>query len=440
VSDFVIVRPLLALALAQLVGALLRAAPAFARGQEAPGHARRAFLAALASPASALVALALTYGASLGLAGAPLVAALAAALLWPLRSDEPEEIAALPRPVAFTCAGVLAAVLARPMVPTCWDEFVWLGKARFESEGFGAGVRAALDPAAHLMPPGYPTLWPAASGWLALGADDLGAITGGASTLVALAVALFLERAARAVRAAEGAEEGSASLGLFRGAALAIAAPIVLVHLRTTYVDLPLGLLGAALFFELAASSASPSPVVAASLAVALVGIKDEGAAHLAAAVLGAAYARGVRLRDLPRAFAFTVGAGAVALGTWQLLVSAHGIGRDHGGFSPAISWAARLPLLLAAHATELTSWGLVWPAVVVAGVHARRERPARAIGIALAVNLACVAAMLAFGPPRVRAFAENGTLLNRVLVQLWPLGAALVLEAARGVRRPSRP
>ncbi len=439
----VLARPLVALTLAQLVGALLRVAPALARGQGAQGHARRALLAALASPASAVVAIAFAYGASLGLAGAPLLAALAAALLWPLRSGEPEEIASLPRPVALACAGVLAAVLARPMVPTYWDEFVWLGKARFESEGFGMGVRAALDPAAHLMPPGYPTLWPAASGWLALGADDLGAITGGASVLVALAFAIVLERvatSAHAARAPEPAVAETESLGLFLGATLAIAAPLVLVHLRTTYVDLPLGLLGAALFFELAAPGAGPSPIVAASLAATLVGIKDEGAAHLGAAVLGAAYARGGRLRDLPRAFLFAIGAGAVALGTWQLLVSAHGIGRDHGGFSPAFSWAAHLPLLLAAHATELTSWGLVWPAVVVAGVHARTLRPARALVLALVVNLACVAAMLAFGPPRVRAFAENGTLLNRVLVQLWPLGAALVLEAARGVRRPSRP
>ena len=50
---------------------------------------------------------------------------------------------------------------------------------------------------------------------------------------------------------------------------------------------------------------------------------------------------------------------------------------------------------------------------------------------------------MLVAGPPRVRAFAENGTLLNRVLVQLWPLAVALLLAALEtddeGAREPAR-
>jgi hypothetical protein len=421
-------RSFLALALAQLAGALLRALPSLVRGRS-PRHA---LAAPLTAPTSALVALALLHGASLGLAGTPLLLALVAALAWPLRSGEDEAIPSVSKHGLALAAVLFVALVARPLVPTSWDEFVWLGKARFESEGFGAGVRAALEPHAHLMPPGYPTLWPAASGWLALGADDLAALTAGATVVVFLAFVTFGERLlAGRTFAASGATR-------FLGVSLVIAAPLVIVHARTTYVDLPLGLLGAALFLELAA--ATPSPAVAASLAVILVGLKDEGAAHLLASLLGALAARAPSATKRSHALAFAALAGVLTLVTWQALVSAHGIGRDHGGFTPNLRWALALPLLVAKHAFEITSWGFFWPAALAAAFVAHREARARAVLVALAINLACVVAMLVVGPPRVRAFAENGTLLNRVLVQLWPLAVALVLEAVTPVRRPSRP
>ena len=43
-------------------------------------------------------------------------------------------------------------------------------------------------------------------------------------------------------------------------------------------------------------------------------------------------------------------------------------------------------------------------------------------------------AAALLSGPERVRVFAENGTLLNRLLLQLWPC-AALVVWRTLSVR-----
>ncbi len=425
-------RPLLALALAHLTGSLLRALPSLMRGRAL----REALVGPVTSPASALVAVALLHGASLGLAGAPLAVALVAALLVPLRTHEHEVFPAPERNSWVLAAALLLAILARPMVPTCWDEFVWLGKARFESEGFGAGVRAALDPSAHLMPPGYPTLWPAAAGWLALGADDLGALTAGASLLVFLTLVTFGERLERACA------EVPRRPDFFLAVGIVLAAPLVLVHARTTYVDLPLGLLGAALFLEIA--SARPSAIVAASLATLLVGLKDEGAAHLLAALVAGAFARPSPRTRPPHALLLAIATGTLALVTWQALVSAHGIGRDHGGFAPNLAWIASLPLLLVRHASEITSWGLFWPAVVAFAVAGRHDRRTRALLLALAVNLLCVFAMLVAGPPRVRAFAANGTLLNRVLVQLWPLAVALLLTSpprgTREVRRPSLP
>jgi hypothetical protein len=55
---------------------------------------------------------------------------------------------------------------------------------------------------------------------------------------------------------------------------------------------------------------------------------------------------------------------------------------------------------------------------------------PARALRVLLLGNLAFTLAALLVGPERVRVFAENGTLLNRYLVQLWPAAALLLLSA----------
>jgi hypothetical protein len=249
---------------------------------------------------------------------------------------------------------------------------------------------------------------------------------------VLVAATAFIEALARATRPRDPS-------GYFLTGCILVGAPLVLVHLRSTYVDLPLGLLGATLLLVLACDN--PSTAAAASLATVLVGLKDEGAAHLAAALVGAAVMHG-RVRALPRAFAFAAGAGAVALGTWQLTLSGHGVARDHGGFAPVFSWLLTLTQLGFAHATELASWGVFWPAVVVTALAGLRAPRTRGLAAALVVNTLFVVAMLVAGPPRVRAFAENGTLLNRVLVQLWPLAATLLLTAVasddEGSREPA--
>jgi hypothetical protein len=62
----------------------------------------------------------------------------------------------------------------------------------------------------------------------------------------------------------------------------------------------------------------------------------------------------------------------------------------------------------------------------------------ARGLGFALVANLAFMMVALLVGPERVRVFAENGTLLNRLLMQLWPLGVLVIwfgLSAPRAAR-----
>lgn len=427
------VPPVLGLLAAHALGSAIRGIEE-GRGLGAWHHA---FRDALMSPSSSLVALAVAYGFSLGLGGIGIAACLGAAIciapsappLWHFSKQYPHLRLSTIGAFAVLCAGVLA----RPMTPTGWDEFVWLGKARLESVGFGTGATSALNAHAHLMPPGYPTLWPASVGWLSIGADDLTALTVSATFLLLVCCGTFIERLAR-----DGVSPGWASAPipviflLFVGC---LGAPLVLVHLRSTYVDLPMGLLGAALFLEL--RSPAPSPLVAASLAVVLVGFKDEGLAHLLSACAGAAYCRG-SFRGVNRATYVALTAGLVGFASWQLALSSHGIGRDHGSFSPSISWFPSLLRLAFSHATELVSWGLFWPITLAALLHARLHRPTAGAALALVLNLGFVCAMLLLGPPRVRAFAENGTLVNRILVQMWPL-ALLILKGPWQMRSDTK-
>ena len=365
---------------------------------------------ALKSPASAWFAIGVLYACSLGVPGIAILLALAFTATQTLTPAADRT----PGPLVLFVISVI--VLARPWVPTEWDEFVWLGKARFEALGFGAGARAALDPAQHLIPAGYPPLWPAAVGWLSLGNDAISTHVLAASLLVLLCVATALE---------------TITLDRPRLLALAVlvAAPLVWVHARSTYVDLPMGLLGLALVGLLLRSPDRP-PLLAAFLALVLVGFKDEGLAQVLAAT-GAALLIHRRWRlALPALVAVT------AVATWRLLVSAHGIPLfDHALGMPQWGWVPKLLQLFAVHATDLFSWGVFWSVTLAVVLTPSTDPTIRALRVMLLLLALFTAAALVAGPERVRVFAENGTLLNRVLIQLWPCAALLVLK---GLRRGS--
>jgi hypothetical protein len=94
---------------------------------------------------------------------------------------------------------------------------------------------------------------------------------------------------------------------------------------------------------------------------------------------------------------------------------------------------------LLLRHAFDGWTWGVFWAAVV--GVMTTRAGRAEASGLrwALGVNLVVMAAALVLGPERVRVFAENGTLVNRLLLQLWPTAALVLWFGLSAPRAPSR-
>lgn len=370
--------------------------------------------AALSSPSSAWFAIALGFALSLGPAGIVILLGLLAGWFVARRLDP----SAAQRPLPLGGRGSALAVvslivLARPLAPTWWDEFVWLGKARFESLGLGLGVQAALDPAQHVIPAGYPPLWPSLVGWISLGQDSLTAHVLAATLIVLLCAATALE-----------------SLNVERPRVLVVAvlmaAPLVWAHARSTYVDLPVGLLGLAIAGLLLSADDRP-PLLAAVIAVALTGFKDEGLAQVLAATAAAMVVQGFRKWRL----ALPLFLAAVTMAIWRWLVHDNGVPLfDHALGFPEWRWIPKLLELLSLHASDVFSWGVFWAVTLGVALRPSRDPTVRAMRVMLLLLLLFTAGALLAGPERVRVFAENGTLLNRLLLQLWPCAAVLVISA----------
>ena len=199
-----------------------------------------------------------------------------------------------------------------------------------------------------------------------------------------------------------------------------------MVHLRATYVDLPwasgsgcLGLL----------RSPERPPLLASVLAVVLASFKDEGLVQVLAATGAALLVHWLRQWRLVMPASMAL----LTMAVWRFLVHSHQVSVvDHALGSPQWDWAPRLLQLAALHASDLFSWGAFW-AVTVGVLVVPAKDPATRASRAMLLFLALFAAVgLLCGPERVRAFVENGTLLNRLLLQLWPCAALLVVGSLR--------
>lgn len=387
----------------QAVGAAVWALAAARKGRDLPSY----FVLGLRSVSSAFIALAAAYALSLGPWGWGLMAFLFVGLrLGGELKPEPSSMH-----VWLATAALVALALARPWVPLYWDELVWLGKARFVSLGFDAEVVASLDSSLRLIPRGYPTLWPSAVGWLSCGRDAVAAQVAASAVWVALSAGVALEAWASRLKA---------SLTLMKAGVLwalaLLVTPLVWVHLRSSYVDLPLGLLGLALVGRMTASESRP--LVASALALVLPGLKDEGIVYVAAAVTVSLPL--LKRAELSRLLPAVAGLGGLLV--WRALLHSHAVvDGDHAFDAFAWRWAPQLASLLWLHATDVFSWGLVWPMAFAVMLWPARTSEIRTLKrAALVMGLTMVAALLA-GPEKVRVFAENGTLLNRLLLQLWP-------------------
>lgn len=341
---------------------------------------------------------------SIGLAftiALPLGVGWTALWLWLVRNDRASD--APPWwPIAIPAAVIL---LVTPSTPLVWDEFVWLTKVKLGALGQLRTV--ALTHEGDAIPEGYPLGFPLWAAWLGGGHDVLGAAWVRIACAGIFVSALQRHAPARA-----------------RWAALLIGStPLVSVHARLAYVDLPVGLLSAALFLELTA--AQPSPLRAALYGALLASFKDEGLAHIA--VLGA-YALAAQGRRASLAAIAALSAGVLFFGGWRIVCHAHGIvDADHALGAPAWWEVDELIAGLGRHLGDLLSFGGLWPATIAAAIWSLRARSHRAPFVCLALLTIVLCAGVILGPPRVREFARLGTLLGRMLLQLVPLASVLV-------------
>ena len=404
----------------------------------------------------------------------PAAALLLLALALAARGDRPRAQAkgARTAPVRWrwgwvALAVLVAAVVVRPPVPLYWDAFVWLGKAKIESGGFGALRAGALDPTMDVIPRGYPIFWPLVASWFSMSGRTAAALTAGGAAGTLLALLLFVDAAADAfdfdARLAGAAPRPRWALG----AALAVlgATPLVVVHLRSTYADLPVGLLAATCTLRLGrdlerAGAGGGDVPVAAVAAVALAGFKDEGIAHVTAIVLagiavcwlarpgglavpalgGAAGRAGSTRRMLA-----VLAAAAIPFVGWHALLKVHGMAdADHQPSAPDVAAMGQLAWTSLASLADPESWGALW-AMAFAGAAAvvarwQRFRPATQLAaLALGGEALALGAALLFAPGRVHVFAFEGTLVDRLLIQLAPAaGALLMLALGDAAARPA--
>jgi hypothetical protein len=417
-----VVRALVALGVALALGALLDLVFRFTP----PTPARW--------PLRALAALVILY--LFQVVPAMLVAVLAVGALARPRSRRVAERAMSPRELALAWLGVaVLAVAATARSPTTlyWDEMVWLAKARLEASSPGALTVEALRVGTSAIPAGYPLFEPLATAALAGYGSETRALVFGAESLTIVAGSLL-------VLTAHGGRRQVRGHGDRVAAALACACPLVLVHLRSAYVDLELGMLAAALLLLLEARETRAGVVVA----IALVAMKDEGIAHLlavAAVVAVVATARG-RKRDALHA-ALVALTGAACFVAWRArLLSSGVVDADHSLGAPSLARVPEVFRLALVQAGDVLAWGCLWAAVAGVAV-AAIVRPSSVDGRARTRLLAVAAqASLLFGaivasPDRVMDFVHSGTLLPRLLVQLAPMSMlALAAGLAPGEAR----
>jgi hypothetical protein len=385
----------------------------------------------------ALLALEAVFLAVLGLVPLLVFIAVLAGIALGQRTWARSPSVALARPrrrpavvVAFALACValaVAFVALRPPVPLYWDEFIWLGKARLVAQGAGTLRDATLD-ARVVVPAGYPLFWPIAVGWLAAHRTDAATLVVAARTLVATTAVIYLGALGARARH-RGWVFATAAVGV-------VAAPFVFVHLRSVYVDLPVGLLTAALGALLVVPASRSSALVVAVVAAALASAKDEGFVHVAV-VASIATIPALRARDASRLLsplAAWLGA-AVPFLAWRVLLVEHGAtDPDHGLGLPDVTTVLPLLRIFASHALDVQSWGLFWPIVAGVALSEATRRDARGAAARLfASMLACDVAAVFVGltacPERVHEFAEGGTLVGRLLLQEVPLAIVMVAE-----------
>ena len=282
-------------------------------------------------------------------------------------------------------------------------------------------MERALDPQSELVPRGYPVIAAVLEACFAMRDDSLASLVSGGTALVVAVLALYVLLLDR----------GAASAFEERATLVVLACtPLAWVHLRSVQLDLPIGLLVGALVLAIERADQNDRlGIPAAVVAALLLGIKDEGlSAALAVAIALGTWGASPRARRAAW-LAFASLASAVIVFRVRLLLA--GSANDDHTLGTATPGAI-VPLLGDAlrDASDLQTWGLV-PSIALAAclVALRPGTPDRARKLALLLALHSLGLLVALvvGPQQVRDFAFEGTLLDRLGLQLLPTAALLI-------------
>jgi hypothetical protein len=122
----------------------------------------------------------------------------------------------------------------------------------------------------------------------------------------------------------------------------------------------------------------------------------------------------------------------------------AHGVmDTDHRPSAPDLASAGAIARSVLQHLADTRSWGALWPitfacVALVLGRRGTFRSASRFAALAFLAEGGVLFAALLFGPDRVRVFAFEGTLINRLLIQLAP-PAGVLLTLALGDAAASR-
>ncbi len=342
---------------------------------------------------------------------------------------------------------VLGTLASQPGVPYEWDAAShWTPGAEIERESPGRILRMMRTPAdwglllpdlgTHTYPVGHPMVVGALARLLP---EEVSAIRASGVWLAMLAVLLLVQIARRLP-----ADAGAA---VVVPTALVLLSPFAIVHWRSGYPDIAVGLLGALLVLAMDAAIERPRAwrlLWMAVVATLLLQTKQDGAVICLAAGAAVLVARGSSdARGNHRLARW------LTLGLWAIVSVINVAGwawllrellgpnmppapRTFAGV--AFPVAPAFAFHVVRHALDVSSWGIVWPLLVAVAIWRRDWRwPVFAATVLVVYGVIHMAA-----PPQMMVFVRDGMVMNRLLLQLTV--ASVPLTLALGSTRPERP
>ena len=339
--------------------------------------------------------------------------------------------------VFVVVAVLLLAVLATaPRVPYAWDAAAtWIERADREREAPGtllANMQARADWALlmpisglHVYPVGHPMI----AGLLARPLPPEVSTKRAADLLLGALLVLLLWRLRQALGT-------GATVADVLPALLVFACPFVVVHLRIGYVDIVVGVLGA--LAAVCAVSALRAPTMARWCAWVVVGsllcqTKQDGAVLLAAGSITATWLAAWRGIWSWKAVAVQLLVPMVNVGGWWLLTRWL-FGPD---MPPATRFAVGVDLAhaqgfayeTARHLLDVDTWGWTWG--VLLGMAVVRHNPWWVMHVAMALGIYATAHIV--GPAQMLDYLAQGTVMNRLLLQVLVASLPFALPLAHG-------